>query len=295
MIAARPVDLGVWARPFAQRRSRPRCLARTTLLGLAFSAFAVSGQVPVEESAVTAERSPPATVDPQPPVANARQDDAGQSGLGTLYYELQVLQDEVRRLNGIVEEQNHRIERLSQEHRERYIELDQRILELGQGPSASPGDPLAEGGQTLPAQGVPGAASGPLTEREAYNAAIQIVGEARSLPAAESRPQFARALAMFRDLIRKHPNGEQTPNAFYWIGEMQLALDELELARQAFAQIVLLYDDHPKVPEALYKLGVVYHQLGDLDRAREHLNRVIGEHPASTAAGLASAYLSELP
>ena len=128
-----------------------------------------------------------------------------------------------------------------------------------------------------------------------YNAAITIVSEARPLPAPERRPSYEQALAMFQDMIKSYPNGEFTPNAYYWIGEVQLALEEVELARQAFAQVVLLYHDHAKVPDALYKLGEVYHRLGETQRSRDYLDRVIREHSATTAAGLARAYLSELP
>ena len=268
-------------------------------VGLLVAPDAFAAPVPVEESEGS-ERE-------QPAVAAERPHDRAQSpsestagdanrGLGNLYYELQLLQDEVRRLHGIVEEQNHRMERLSREHRERYIELDQRILELGQGAPAGTDDaPFAGDGQTgTVVSEVP---SGPveLTEREAYNAAISLVVQARPLPAPERRPVYERAHGMFQDLIKEYPNGEFAANAFYWIGEIQLALEEPELARQAFVQVVLLYGEHPKVPDALYKLGEVYRVLGDMERAREYLERVIREHPTSTAAGLANSYLSELP
>ena len=268
-------------------------------VGLLVAPDAFAAPVPVEESEGS-ERE-------QPTVATDRPGERGQSppestagdanrGLGNLYYELQLLQDEVRRLHGIVEEQNHRMERLSREHRERYIELDQRILELGQGAPAGTDDaPFAGDGQTgTVVSEVP---SGPveLTEREAYNAAISLVVQARPLPAPERRPVYERAHGMFQDLIKEYPNGEFAANAFYWIGEIQLALEEPELARQAFVQVVLLYGEHPKVPDALYKLGEVYRVLGDMERAREYLERVIREHPTSTAAGLANSYLSELP
>src|SRR5690606_4820101 len=98
----------------------------------------------------------------------------------------------------------------------------------------------------------------------------------------------------FNRLIAEYPNGAYTPNAFYWLGELYLAQEENERARQSFAQVVNLYPDHQKVPDALYKLGVAYHRLGDVERAREYLNRVIREHRDSSAAGLARTYLQEL-
>ena len=223
--------------------------------------------------------------DEEPP---ARNDDPAEPGadLSALYYDLQIAQDEVRRLHGVVEELNHRIERLEREQRERYIELDQRLLDLRGG-----GGTVAQGEDGTPASGTPAV---PVTEREAYNVAIGLVNAARPLPRSEQHPQYRKALGMFRDIVKDYPNGEFTANAFYWIGEMHLALGEHEDARAAFAQVDLLYDDHPKVPDALYKLGEVYNVLGDVERSREYMNRVIRDHPGSTAEGLARKYLAEL-
>ena len=258
--------------------------ARVGLLSMcAFAAGALAAAAPVQESEGRAVPRAPV----RPVVQN---DDSGQpdSDVNTLYYDLQVAQDEVRRLHGVVEELNHRMDRLEREQRERYIELDQRLLELR-------GDGAATGTET---PGTPGAPADvppvPVTEREAYNVAIELVNSARPLPESEQRPQYRQALSLFRDVIKDYPNGEFTANAFYWQGELHLALKEYEDARAMFTQVDLLYDDHPKVPDALYKLGEVYNVLGDTDSARKYLNRVVNDHPTSTAAGLARKYLAEL-
>lgn len=267
-------------------KSRSVCLLSTgafAVVHLVFVAGALAAPAPVQESQgreILREVDRPAV----------RDDDSGQpdSGVNTLYYDLQLALDEIRRLHGVVEELNHRMDRLEREQRERYIELDQRLLELrGDGAAtgnAEPGTPDA------PSDVAPA----PVTEREAYNVAIELVNSARPLPESEQRPQYRRALALFQGIIDSYPNGEFTPNAFYWRGEIHLALKEYEEARAHFAQVELLYDDHPKVSDALYKLGEVYDVLGDADRAREYLNRVINDHPTSTAAGLARKYLAEL-
>lgn len=218
-------------------------------------------------------------------VDEPRSEDAAPSeGIATLYYQLQVLQDDVRRLQGIVEEQNHRIERLVEEQRERYMELDERLLALTgttpQGPGAAPA--VAPGDFA------------PSTEREAYNAAFSVVKDAAGLAPTERREAYRQALALFAALIADYPNGEFTPNAYYWTGEAQLFLGEAELARQAFIQVVSLFGGHAKVPDALYKLGVVYHQLQDASGALHYLDRVIAEFPDHTAARLARSYAAEL-
>ena len=245
------------------------------------AAGALAAAAPVQESQGEVLREPV-----RPAV---RDDDSAQpdAAVNTMYYEFQLLQDEVRRLHGVVEELNHRMDRLEREQRERYIELDQRLLNRGDPGATGNGE---DGAPDAPSDEPPT----PVTEREAYNVAIELVNTARPLPESEQRPQYRRALGLFRDIINNYPNGEFTANAFYWRGEIHLALKEYEDARAHFAQVELLYDDHPKVPDALYKLGEVYHVLGDTDRAREYLNRVINDHPTSTAAGLARKYLAEL-
>ena len=250
---------------------------------MAFAAGALAAAAPVEESQGREVLREP----DRPPV---RDDDSAQpdSDVDTMYYEFQFLQDEVRRLHGVVEELNHRMDRLEQEQRERYIELDQRLLELRDG-ADQPGSADAPA-PDAPANVPPV----PRTEREAYNVAFELLNSARPLPESEQRPQYRRALTLFQDIIDGYPNGEFTANAFYWRGEIHLALKEYEDAREAFAQVDLLYDDHPKVPDALYKLGEVYNMLGDTASAREYLTRVVNDHPTSTAAGLARKYLAEL-
>ena len=207
-------------------------------------------------------------------------------GLATLYYQLQLLQDDVRRLQGIVEEQNHRLDRLVQDQRDRYIELDRRLVELGT--PAAPADAAA---------GAPtgfGTSPGATTEAAAYNAAFARVKGASNLVPSERLAAYAQALTAFQALIAQYPAGEFTPNAYYWTGEIHLYTEALELARQAFVQVVTLFADHAKVPDALYKLGVVYHRLGDNQRALQYLDRVASEHPSHTAADLARNYAAEL-
>ncbi len=249
---------------------------------------------PVEESQATTQRSDeprPATV----PRTDAGTRDSG--GINTFYYQLQTLQEDVRRLQGVVEEQNYRIDRLNREQRERYIELDQRLLELRRG-----APPLGDAATADPAEADASRAgvaasrdmSASATERDAYNAAIAVVQNAARMPPSERRQEHERALVLFNALIEDHPNGQFTPNAFYWVGEVHLAMDNLELARQALVQVVNLYGDHAKVPGALYKLGIVYHRIEDPAKALEYLDRVIHDYPDHEAAGLARSYAAEL-
>ena len=272
----------VGSRTLARFGVHVRGLRFCLIVALATVGATVRAAVPVEESQASprnVERAAPQAID------NTPERDEGDGGIGALYYQLQVLQDDVRRLQGLVEEQHHRIERLTAEQRERYIELDQRLLDISRS-SSGVGEGVPDATAFKPGTGG--------SEREVYDAAFALVKNAAGLVPSERLAAYQEATARFEALIANFPNGEFVANAFYWIGEIRLSTDELELARQAFAQVVNLYGDHAKVPDALYKLGVVYHRLGENDRALQYFDRVIGEHGEHTASGLARSYAAEL-
>lgn len=304
-------------------RSHPLQI-RHSLLAVALGAVLgapAGAAVPVEESRPSAAREEPAQQRRMAPIidgsaqrqstrgaqaaaqaagpAAAGEDattavDGGESRLGSLFYQLQVLQQEVQELRGLVEEQGYQLKRLARDQQEQYLDLDRRMQALrGGGNGAAPA--ASSGGGPSPDSasrdsGVPAGSSGgsfgggSRSEREAYTAAFELM----------KQRQFDASAEAFNRLVLDYPNGAYTPNAFYWLGELYLAQEQNEQARQSFAQVVNLYPDHQKVPDALYKLGVVYHRLGDTQRAREYLSRVRRDHPQSSAASLAETYLAEL-
>ncbi len=247
--------------------------------------------------------------------ATGAQQTAAQPGavndrrLSELFYQLQVLQQEVQELRGLVEEQSYQLNRLARDQKEQYIDLDRRVAGLTTGaagvsaaPAQSPGaapsggmsasQPASAGGTSPAATGaagtgavaaLPGAAPG-VSEREAYQSAFDLM----------KGRKFDESIAAFNNLILRYPNGQYTPNAYYWLGELHLAQQDTEQARQSFMQVINLYPDHPKVPDTLYKLGVAYHRLGDTNRAVEYFSQVQTRYPQSSAAGLAASYQQEL-
>ncbi len=225
-------------------------------------------------------RSTPAPVTASPAGVPAGDAAVGGGQLSQLFYQLQVLQQEIQELRGQVEEQSYLVSRLQRDQKEQYLDLDRRVVALSENrpaPGPTTSAPVEPAGSV--------AVAGGGTEREAYTEAFQAMRDRN----------FDESMLGFQDLIERYPNGQFTPNAYYWMGELHLvARSDAEQARQAFMQVVSLYPDHQKAPDAMYKLGVVYHNLGDLDSARSYLSKVQTEHPNSSAAGLAAKYAAEL-
>jgi tol-pal system protein YbgF len=228
----------------------------------------------------------------------------GQAGVGSsttsMFQQLQQLQDDLAQLRGVVEEQGHQIERLQADQKEQYLDLDGRVAALSGsgsgngssgGPSAGPAAVPTAGptpGQTTSMGGGPvvAPAGAGASERDAYTAAFNLTKAKR----------FNEAIDAFNQMLVTYPHGEYSGNAYYWLGELYLALPEpsLEKARQSFTQVVNQYPTNTKVSDSMYKLGVVYYRLGDRTQALAYLNRVQSQFPGTQAARLAQAYAAEL-
>lgn len=202
-----------------------------------------------------------------------------------LFYMIQQLQGEVRRLQGETEEQRHLIKRLQDQGRDRYIDLDQRILDLSEKVSAQP--QAAESGGEAGAQDK-GAAEireyrqPEAEERKAYQAIQDLI---------HSQKKYDEAISRIYEFIDKYPEGDLTVNAYYWLGEVYLVKPQLEQARQAFSIVATRYADHRKAPDAVYKLGVTLDRLDKKTEARRQMEQVINDYPKSEAASLARKFL----
>jgi tol-pal system protein YbgF len=202
-----------------------------------------------------------------------------------LFYMIQQLQGEVRRLQGEVEEQRHEINRLKEQGRDRYIDLDQRILELSEKLSSQPAPAPAAGTSAAGSGSAPAVKEyrqpGP-EERKAYEEIQDLI---------RNQKNYDKAISRIYEFLDKYPEGDLTVNAYYWLGEVYLVLPKLEQAKQAFTIVATRFADHRKAPDALYKLGVTHDRLGEKAEARRKMEAVIENYPGSSAAELARKYL----
>lgn len=261
-----------------QERSR-HLLALACCVGLLLQQSVLSQEpespVDIIEQSVARESSSPTPASPQ-----------NSNNLSTLFYELQLMQNEVMKLRGELEELGHRLDELSRQQSAQYMDINRRLSGSPDLSSALPeGLAEAQAIESIDPAAVP-EASGAMpaeTEEGAYRQAFALIQDR----------QFERAVGAFDQFLLDHPNGEYTPNAFYWLGELHLQLDDLEKSRQSFVQVLTLFPEARKVPDALYKLGVVYDRLDDRETADQYLRRVLNEYPSSTAAGLSREHLDQ--
>jgi tol-pal system protein YbgF len=215
--------------------------------------------------------------------------------LGSLFLQIQHLQQEVMKLNGKLEEQAYEINTLKEQSLQRYMDLDKRLGGAGAAPTATgkPPAPAAPPATTAPASNsAPINAAAPIpapAARSNSSPAAEQPGEAEAYRAAYALVQgrqFTQAIPAFQQFLQKYPDGAYAANAHYWLGELYLVKEppDLEASRQSFALLLSQYPDNSKAPDALYKLGKVQFLKGNREKAREYLDLVITQYEGTNDA-----------
>ena len=302
-------------------RALPTLIVSTLLTCL--SSQAAAQRVPIVDAQG-------AQTNPQSQSAQSSQRSQGSSFGGNvdgdliyeLYSRLDQLQQEMQTLRGTVEEQTYRLQRMEQEQRDRYLDLDQRVSELstsGAGGAASAASRPGAGGSNLYPPGMV-----PLNEDIADEVAAQsrvqqgtgfagATGSAdpTSLPStAENEQQIYRSalnllledgnheasIRGFQQYIDNYSQGRYFTNALYWQGEALILAGRYPEAESVFSRVVEDYPDDPKAAGALLKIGVSYQQTGQVGLAREAWQSLRNRYPDSlTEIRAAEDYLKRLP
>lgn len=242
-----------------------------------------------------------AAVAAQAPVEDINDRNRGYQSAGgmneELFQQLQQLQQEIMSLRGTVEEQGHQIRQLKQQGLDRYIDMDRRISALSGSPAQGPADmdssPVSspEGdtgdvsiqanvaaGAEVPTAAAAAATSGTSAAANALTGSpSQDYANAYELVKAR---QYAAAIEAYKGFVERYPNDRYTPNAWYWLGELYIAVSPKNLvaSTQAFQTLLADYPDNGKVPAAMYKLGTVYFIQGEKDKAKTMLTHVIDRY-----------------
>ncbi|PMU09393.1 MULTISPECIES: tol-pal system protein YbgF [unclassified Pseudomonas] len=278
------------------------CRRAVTVLALSLAPLAVWAAVPVvdNDSGYTnsGTNNPPAGYGTNGAYAGGGVS-APVSAQGELFNQLQSMQEQISRQQGIIEVLQNDVARMKQESLERYQDLDRRIG-TGVAPAATP-DNSSTGGSL----NAPGAAAGAGAAAAATSTQAPAAGGEQADPAKEKlyydaafdlikAKDFDKASQAFAAFLRKYPNSQYAGNAQYWLGEVNLAKGDLQGAGQAFAKVSQLYPKHPKVPDSLYKLADVERRLGHPDKVKGILQQVVSQYPGTSAAQLAQRDLQKM-
>ncbi|MGV6808200.1 MAG: YbgF trimerization domain-containing protein, partial [bacterium] len=188
--------------------------------------------VPVEERGMPRGESTSETIQsaaPLPAVTQTPPPPVTSDSYGTL----QLLQQEVMELRGLVEQLSHQVRELRERQEADYLDLDRRISATAQPQGSAqhstpaPISPSVDAGATVPtppattASTAPSAAvTSPGDEVADYSAAYGLLKQGK----------FEESKAALRGFIERYPNGDYAANAHYWLGEIYLLDNDLNEA-----------------------------------------------------------------
>ncbi|HTX24292.1 MAG TPA: tol-pal system protein YbgF [Steroidobacteraceae bacterium] len=185
---------------------------------------------------------------------------------------IDALQDQVRVLQGRIDELENENDALRKQQLAFYADLDHRISQMGAG-----------GASGAPAASSPSAIA-PGTEQSAYMQALDLLKNGKY-------PEAASALQQF---LATYPKSALADNAQYWIGESYYGARDYAKAAGAFQAVLDQWPNSSKAPDALLKLGYTQFEMKQYDKARATLNDVTHRFPGTSAARLATDQLRML-
>ena len=239
--------------------------------------------------------------------------------LSLLLEQNQQLRTEVQALRALVEEQGFEIRKIQRDSLSRYTNVDERlgILEneavttvtppgtgaTGRLPPLTPPSPIRQDTSTA-------SSANAVSENSRTAAATETnarFSRGTLQPAILSEQQlyqmaydsainsnFERAVAEFDQYLSIYPDGRFVSNAHYWKGQAYLYLNQFGEARDSYEIILAQYEESPKLPDAMYGLGLAYQGLGNIAQARQLLNEIKKRFPNTGVANLADTRLLSL-
>jgi tol-pal system protein YbgF len=239
--------------------------------------------------------------------------------LSLLLEQNQQLRTEVQALRALVEEQGFEIRKIQRDSLSRYTNVDERLGMLeneavttvtppgtsatGRLPPLTPPSPIRQDTSTA-------SSANAVSENSRTAAATETnarFSRGTLQPAILSEQQlyqmaydsainsnFERAVAEFDQYLSIYPDGRFVSNAHYWKGQAYLYLNQFGEARDSYEIILAQYEESPKLPDAMYGLGLAYQGLGNIAQARQLLNEIKKRFPNTGVANLADTRLLSL-
>ena len=111
--------------------------------------------------------------------------------------------------------------------------------------------------------------------------------------------QFNRGLTAaarrgFNGFLRDCPEHPLVASAQFNLGDISVQQGQLDDAIEEFLRITQLYPEADRVPEALYRIALIYVLQENVESARTYLERVVNTYPYSGVADLARELLQEI-
>ena len=193
------------------------------------------------------------------------------------------LQSQIENLNGVIrqlrgqnEETSHGLQDAEKREKDFYVDLDTRLRHF-ESPDAAASKPVD------PTVSADVASDDPTVQNHAIEAAYALAKAGKNADAATALQGF----------LKKYPDSVHVPNAIYWLGNAQYALDDYKSALNNYRVLIKNYPVSDKAPEAMFSIAACQQALKAVKSAMATLKQVIAKYPDSAAAARSKKLIAE--
>lgn len=237
------------------------------------------------------------------PVYADAQTDSMQRAMLNMQNQIQQLQDKLAESQGQIEELNHEKKLLQAENEKLKAQLSQMASNTAAPavPAEDAKTPADAKGQTVAMKTEIGGGNATLSPAKKGTVAKanlpSVPAEAQKLYqdsyALLNKGDLDAAAKGFKSYTTKYSGNALTPNAWYWLGQIQYKQNKFEDARISFLNTAK-FKESDKRADALYKLGVTSKALGDKEKAKKFFDVLIKTYPTASSSALAKKELQSL-
>ncbi len=220
--------------------------------------------------------------------------------LGALTDNARILREKLDATNVSLSKDAHEMETIRQELSNQRLLLNQILVLLTPAPTPiDPTDPTAAGAGVAGAgpPGIGGTSGVGLTTPPNPTLPAPPQNPQRAYDTAfgdYATGQFDMAIAGFVYYIETFPSSPDVPKARFHVAESHYGKGAYKEAVEAYEQVITLHKGTDWEPQALYKQGLAYEQLGQTERAKANWELVRRSFPDSSAAMLAAQNLARI-
>lgn len=212
-----------------------------------------------------------------------------------LVNQLDAMREDVNKLRGQIEVQNHQLETTQKRQKDFYVDLDARLrqLEPGGGDPAKPADAKLSDGKTpeaKPADKAPDAkpVDSKGSDKSADKPDPKLTGnETASYDAAlglYKAGKYEDSIRSFSGFLKNFPESKLAANSLYWIAMSQSAMRDYKTAISTQQKLLNLFADSSKAPDAMLNIGMNQIEMGDNKAAKKTFADLIAKYPIAPAA-----------
>jgi tol-pal system protein YbgF len=204
-------------------------------------------------------------------------------------FEITNLKNEIRSLNGLVEEQGYQLEQIINRQRELYRDIDSRLPQ-----STVTSEPEStENYQYADTIKSTDSSTESDTQPPVLDDAQIRANYDKIFPLVRSK-RYDDAIKGYQQFIAEYPDSIFVSNSRYWLAQIYSVQGRTDEAEREYLNVAQQFPTSNKAADAWYKLGLLYIAQNQTDKAIDAFNQVVTQYSDTTSAQMAVSRLQDL-